>query len=101
MNDRLRRFVAEMFGTASLLATEVGSGILVDKLAGGNVAITLLGNTIPTSAIPVDLTTIPGPNSGAHFNSAVTLAFALGGDILPWDSVAYVIVQISGGMIDV
>lgn len=73
----LRRLLAEALGSAMLLATVVGSGIMGEKLAGGNVAIALLGNTIPTGAMLVVLILIFGPISGAHFNPAVTLAMAL------------------------
>ena len=75
--DLPRRLVAETLGTALLLATVVGSGIMAENLAGGNVAIALLGNTIPTGAILVVLITIFGPVSGAHFNPAVTLSFLI------------------------
>ena len=71
-----RRLLAEGLGTAILVATVVGSGIMADRLAGGNQAVALLGNTIPTGAILVVLITIFGPISGAHFNPAVTLVFA-------------------------
>ena len=81
-----RRLLAEALGTAILVATVVGSGIMADKLAGGNQAIALLGNTIPTGAILVVLITILGPISGAHFNPAVSLVFAARGD-LPWREV--------------
>lgn len=74
--DLTRRLGAEFIGTAFLLATVVGSGIMGERLAGGNVAIALLGNTIPTGAILVVLIMIFGPLSGAHFNPAVTVAFA-------------------------
>src|SRR5947208_16252628 len=70
---RAQRLLAEGLGTALLVATVVGSGIMADKLTGGNQAIALLGNTIPTGAILVVLITILGPISGAHFNPAVTL----------------------------
>jgi glycerol uptake facilitator-like aquaporin len=92
-----RRLVAEGIGTAILVATVVGSGIMAERLAGGNQAIALLGNTIPTGAILVVLITIFGPVSGAHFNPAVTLVFAARerawGDVIP-----YVIVQCLGGI---
>jgi glycerol uptake facilitator-like aquaporin len=65
-----RRLFAEWFGTMMLVATVVGSGIMAEQLAGGNVAIALLGNTIATGAILVVLITILGPLSGAHFNPA-------------------------------
>src|SRR5205809_2957589 len=71
-----RRLLAEALGTAILVATVVGSGIMAERLAGGNQAIALLGNTIPTGAILVVIITILGPVSGAHFNPAVTLVFA-------------------------
>ena len=72
-----RQLVAELVGTAILLATVVGSGIMAENLAGGNVAIALLGNTLPTGAILVVLITMLGPISGAHFNPAVSLVFFL------------------------
>ena len=71
-----RRLLAEGLGTAILVATVVGSGIMAERLAGGNQAIALLGNTIPTGAILVVIITIFGPVSGAHFNPAVSLVFA-------------------------
>ncbi len=99
--DLTRRLAAECIGTAFLLATVVGSGIMAELLAGGNVAIALLGNTIPTGAILVVLITMLGPVSGAHFNPAVTLAFAVRRDIAPAEAVAYVVVQIIGGILGV
>ena len=87
------RLVAEALGTAILVATVVGSGIMADKLAEGNQAIALLGNTIPTGAILVVLITILAPVSGAHFNPAVTLVFAGRGEF-PWSEFTpYVVVQ--------
>jgi len=71
-----RILVAEFAGTMLLLATVIGSGIMAERLAGGNIAVALLGNTIPTGAILYVLITIFGPVSGAHFNPAVTLAFS-------------------------
>ena len=99
--DLSRRLAAEFIGTAFLLATVVGSGIMAENLAGGNVAIALLGNTIPTGAILVVLITMLGPVSGAHFNPAVTFAFRLRGEISLPDGVAYVAVQVAGGLIGV
>ncbi|TCD14977.1 aquaporin [Oricola cellulosilytica] len=96
-----RKYAAEFTGTAFLLATVVGSGIMAERLAGGNVAIALLGNTLPTGAILVVLITMLGPVSGAHFNPAVTLAFRLRGDIGFGDALIYVLVQIAGGLIGV
>jgi glycerol uptake facilitator-like aquaporin len=93
-----RRVVAEALGTAILVATVVGSGIMADRLAGGNQAVALLGNTIPTGAILVVLITILGPVSGAHFNPAVTLVFA-GRREFPWSGVVpYVVAQCLGGI---
>ncbi|MEO0544579.1 MAG: MIP/aquaporin family protein [Pseudomonadota bacterium] len=92
---------AEFVGTAFLLATVIGSGIMGEMLAGGNVAIALLGNTIPTGAILVVLITMLGPISGAHFNPAVTLVFRLRGEIDTGLSLQYVGVQIVGGILGV
>ena len=100
-HTRSQRLAAELLGTAFLLATVVGSGIMAERLAGGNVAIALLGNTIPTGAILVVLITMLGPISGAHFNPAVTLAFALRKEISLPDSGLYVVVQIIGGILGV
>ena len=93
-----RRLAGEALGTGFLLATVVGSGIMAERLADGNVALALLGNTIPTGAILVVLILIFGPLSGAHFNPAVTLAFALRREISPGDAVLYVLAQIAGGV---
>ncbi|MEX0345129.1 MAG: aquaporin [Rhizobiaceae bacterium] len=93
-----RRLTAEAVGTAFLLATVVGSGIMAERLSGGNVAIALLGNTIPTGAILVVLITMLGPVSGAHFNPAVTLAFGLRREIASKEALAYVAVQVIGGL---
>ena len=93
-----RRLLAEALGTAILVAAVVGSGIMADKLAGGNQAVALLANTIPTGAILVVLITIFGPVSGAHFNPAVSLVFASRGE-LPWrDVLPYIILQCLGGI---
>jgi glycerol uptake facilitator-like aquaporin len=94
--DLARRTVAEGLGTALLLATVVGSGIMGDRLAGGNVAVALLANTLATGAGLVALILVFGPVSGAHFNPAVTVADASQGG-LPWREVpAYVIAQAVG-----
>jgi glycerol uptake facilitator-like aquaporin len=98
MPSPARRIVAEWLGTAFLLAAVVGSGIMAQKLSGGNAALALLCNTIPTGAILVVLILIFGPVSGAHFNPAVTLALAYRGE-LPWRLVAiYITAQIAGGI---
>jgi len=93
-----RKLIAEWIGTFSLLATVVGSGIMAERLAGGNVAIALLGNTIPTGAILVVLIMVFGPISGAHLNPAVTLSFAIRREISIGDSALYVVTQIVGGI---
>ncbi len=93
-----RMLAAELIGTAFLLATVVGSGIMAEALAGGNVAIALLGNTIPTGAILVVLITMLGPISGAHFNPAVTLVFLIRREISVGLSAAFVAVQVIGGV---
>ena len=99
--DLRHRLGAELVGTAFLLATVIGSGIMAETLAGGNVAIALLGNTIATGAILVVLITMLGPVSGAHFNPAVSLVFALRGE-LGWRHMgAYVVAQVIGGLIGV
>jgi glycerol uptake facilitator-like aquaporin len=93
-----RRLFAEWFGTMMLVATVVGSGIMAEQLADGNVAIALLGNTIATGAILVVLITILGPLSGAHFNPAVSFAFALRREITPKIAALYATWQIVGGL---
>lgn len=99
--DLPRRLVAELLGTALLLAAVVGSGIMGDKLASGNVAIALLANTIATGAALVALILTFGPVSGAHFNPAVTLADASQGG-LPWREVGpYVVAQVVGAFLGV
>lgn len=93
------RLIAEGLGTGILVATVVGSGIMAENLAGGNQAVALLGNTIPTGAILVVLITIFGPISGAHFNPAVTLVFASRSE-MPWSEVVpYILVQCVGGIL--
>ena len=94
-----RCLAAEALGTALLLATVVGSGIMAETLANGNIAIALLGNTIPTGAILVVLITVFGPVSGAHFNPAVTLSFLIRREITTGLAAAYVAVQIIGGIL--
>jgi glycerol uptake facilitator-like aquaporin len=92
----LRKLIAEALGTALLLATVVGSGIMGEQLAGGNVAIALLANTLATGASLVALILTFGPISGAHFNPAVTLADASQGG-LPWREVpGYLLAQFAG-----
>ena len=92
----VRRAVAEAIGTAFLLAAVVGSGIMGERLAGGNVAIALLANTIATGAMLVALILTFGPVSGAHFNPAVTLADASQGGMAWREVPVYIAAQISG-----
>ena len=93
-----RRLVAEFFGAGFLVAAVVGSGIMAERLANGNVALALLANTIATGAALVALILTFGPISGAHFNPAVTLADAMEGGLTWSHGLAYVIVQILGGV---
>jgi glycerol uptake facilitator-like aquaporin len=96
--DLPRRLTAEALGTALLVATVVGSGIMAESLTR-DVALALLGNTLPTGAILVVLIAILGPISGAHFNPAVTLIFALKRELTPRDALLYVVVQTAGGIV--
>ena len=99
--DLARRATAEAVGTAFLLATVVGSGIMAERLAGGNVAVALLANTLATGAVLVALILTFGPISGAHFNPAVTLADASQGG-LPWpETPTYIVAQLVGAFIGV
>ncbi|PTM93548.1 aquaporin [Mycoplana dimorpha] len=95
--DLKRRLAAEALGTAILVATVVGAGIMADRLSD-DAAVSLLGNTIPTGAILVVLITIFGPISGAHFNPAVTMVFAARREIEPPAAALYVLAQIAGGI---
>jgi glycerol uptake facilitator-like aquaporin len=96
--DLPRRLVAEALGTALLVATVVGSGIMAESLTK-DVALALLGNTLPTGAILVVLITILGPVSGAHFNPAVTLVFALKRELPPREALSYILAQVAGGIV--
>ncbi len=98
MQTTFQKLLAEALGTAVLLATVVGSGIMGETLSPDNSAIALLGNTIATGAILVVLILIFGPISGAHFNPAVTLVFLLRRELPPLLAVIYVVVQITGGI---
>jgi len=101
MGERGRRLVAEGLGSLLLFAGVVGSGIMAEALAGGNVAIALLGNTLATGAILYVIITIFGPISGAHFNPAVTLVMRLKGLIGSGEAIGFVVVQLVGGIIGV
>ncbi|MCA8909668.1 MAG: aquaporin family protein, partial [Rhodospirillaceae bacterium] len=96
-----RRLAAEFFGTAFLLATVVGSGIMGAALAQGNDALALLANAIATGCALVVLITVFGPLSGAHFNPAVTLVFALRREIGGMAALAYLAAQVAGGLVGV
>lgn len=97
-HDLPRRLVAEALGTALLVATVVGSGIMAETLTK-DVAVALLGNTIPTGAILVVLITTLGPISGAHFNPAVSMVFALRRELPASEAALYAGVQIAGGIV--
>jgi glycerol uptake facilitator-like aquaporin len=99
--DPTRRLVGEALGTALLLAVVIGSGVMGENLAGGNVALALLGNTLATGAGLVVLITIFGPLSGAHFNPAVTLVFAIRREIGWPIALGYVAAQGLGAVIGV
>jgi glycerol uptake facilitator-like aquaporin len=96
-----KRAFAEWLGTAFLLAAVVGSGIMAAKLAGGNGALALLCNTLPTGAILAVLILTFGPISGAHFNPAVSIAFALRGELPPPATAVYIAAQVLGGIVGV
>jgi len=93
-----RRLCAELVGTAILLATVIGSGIMAERLAGGNAALALLGNTIATGAILTVLILVLGPISGAHFNPAVTLSFVVQRRMTWSDGAAFALAQVAGGL---
>src|SRR5512141_564902 len=95
--DLNRRLAAEALGTAILVATVVGSGIMAERLTR-DVALSLLGNTLPTGAILVVLITVLGPISGAHFNPAVSAVFYLRRELSGSEAMAYVLAQIAGGI---
>jgi glycerol uptake facilitator-like aquaporin len=95
--DWQRRLAAEALGTGLLVATVVGSGIMAERLTNDG-ALALLGNTLPTGAILVVLITILAPVSGAHFNPAVTLVFALRGELNRRWALGYMLAQVAGGI---
>lgn len=97
----VQKLAAEGLGTAMLLISVVGSGIMGETLANGNNAVALLANAVATGCMLYVIITTLGPISGAHFNPAVTLAFALRGEITPPLAVQYVIVQITCGILGV
>ncbi len=93
-----RRLAAEGLGTGLLVATVIGSGIMAERLAGGNGAVALLANAIATGAILCVLITMLGPVSGAHFNPVVTLATAVTREMRPLAAAAYIAVQVAGAV---
>src|SRR5512139_1135278 len=99
MMDLRRRLAAEGIGSFFLFATVIGSGIMAEALAGGNVAIALLGNTIATGAILFVLIAMLAPVSGAHFNPAVTLVMAARHDLNWRDVLPYILAQLGGGFL--
>ena len=101
MKSLSRRLAAEAVGTAFLLATVVGSGIMGERLAAGNVAIALLGNTLATGAALVVLITVFGPISGAHFNPVVTAMFAAKRELSWRLALAYMAVQVVAAILGV
>ena len=96
-----QRAFCEWLGTAFLLATVVGSGIMAQKLAGGNDALALLCNTLPTGAILAVLILVFGPLSGAHFNPAVSIGFALRGELPRSTAAMFIAAQVLGGLVGV
>lgn len=101
MDDLRRRLAAEFIGTAFLLTAVVGSGIMAERLSGGNAGLALLANAVATGAALIVLIAIFGPLSGAHFNPAVTLFLALGGKIGTRAALLYAPVQIAAAVIGV
>ena len=101
MTDRHlgRRLAAEALGSFFLFATVIGSGIMAEALAGGNVAIALLGNTLATGAMLFVLIAMLGPVSGAHFNPAVSMVMAARRDLAWRDATPYILAQLAGGLL--
>ncbi len=96
-----RKLIAEALGSFFLFATVIGSGVMAENLAAGNVAIALLGNTLATAAMLLVLITVLGPISGAHFNPAVSLVFWLRAELSARQTLGYVAFQLTGGVIGV
>lgn len=96
-----QRLLAEGIGSFFLFATVIGSGIMAESLAGGNVAVALLGNTIATAAMLFVLITMLGPISGAHFNPAVSLIFRLRGELSTAETIGHISAQLAGGLLGV
>jgi glycerol uptake facilitator-like aquaporin len=101
MRDGRQRLMAEFTGSVFLLATVIGSGVMGERLAGGNAAIALLANTLATGAILTVLITMLGPMSGAHFNPAVTAILAAKRTLSFGEAGCYVLVQVAGAIVGV
>lgn len=101
MSPRLRALTAEGVGSFFLFATVIGSGIMAERLSGGNFAVALLGNTMATGAMLFVLITMLGPISGAHFNPAVSLVMAIRRELAWPSAAAYALVQITFGILGV
>ena len=96
-----RKLGAEVLGTALLLAVVIGSGIMAERLAGGNVAIALIANTLATVGGLYVLIEVFGPISGAHFNPAVSVAMVVRGELRPSDAALYIVAQVLGAVLGV
>lgn len=100
-HDTLRRLAAEFLGTAMLLTAVVGSGIMAERLAGGNAAIALLANTIATGAALVALILMFASISGAHFNPIVSISMVVRGGLARSDAAIYIVAQLAGAIVGV
>ena len=101
MPDTTRALASEALGSGLLFATVIGSGVMAQRLAGGNEALALLGNTLATGAMLFVLITMLGPISGAHFNPAVTLVMRLRDHIATGPALGYGLAQVAGGLVGV
>ncbi|RKP46519.1 aquaporin [Trinickia fusca] len=99
MVDLRRKILAELLGTALLLAVVIGSGIMAERLAGGNVAIALIANTLATVGGLYVLIEVFGPLSGAHFNPAVSVAMTLRGELPAFELPPYIVAQLLGAVL--
>ena len=97
----MKNYLAEFIGTYLLVAVVIGSGIMAESLANGNIAVALLGNTIATGAILFVIIKMFGPISGAHYNQVVSMVFLIRKELKTNDFIIYIIMQITGGMLAV
>tara|TARA_B100000676_G_C18006955_1_gene804344 strand:+ start:843 stop:1487 length:645 start_codon:yes stop_codon:yes gene_type:complete len=97
----MKNYLAEFIGTYLLVAVVIGSGIMAESLANGNIAVALLGNTIATGAILFVIIKMFGPISGAHYNPVVSMVFLIRKELKTNDFIIYIIMQITGGMLAV